>query len=55
MNLDKIVAIAVVVVLAIANRGKLTDAMKAIYNAQAVILHEARASSWGSPDLLFRK
>ncbi len=55
MGIDKIMKIAVTIVMGAAATGHLQDLTLAIQKAQFKILHESRASNWGSPDLLYSR
>lgn len=51
MNLDKLTAFAVSVVLAAALAGNLGRLQLWVGKAQAQLLYEARASAWGNPSI----
>jgi hypothetical protein len=52
MGLDNLIKLATALVIAAALTGQLPKATMAIRRAQIQLLHESRASQWGSPDLL---
>lgn len=49
MNLDKLFAWVVAVVIAFAATGQLETLQTWVWHAQAKIIHESRTSTWGSP------
>ena len=49
MNLDKLISIAVAVVIGAAAVGKFDVLQNWIWRAQAKLVYESRASAWGSP------
>lgn len=49
MNLDRLISIAVAVVIGAAAVGKLDVLQNWIWRAQAKVAYESRASAWGSP------
>lgn len=51
MNLDKLTAFAVSVVLTAALMGNLDRLQRWVVTAQAKLLYESRASNWGNPSV----
>ncbi len=49
MNLDKLLATVVSVVLVFAASGRLDILQNWIWRAQAKVVYESRTSTWGSP------
>lgn len=49
MNLDKLMASVVAVILVFAGTGNLQVFHKLVWKAQAKIIYESRSSTWGSP------
>lgn len=49
MNLDKLMAWIVAVVLLYATTGSLDQLQKWVWKAQANVIYESRSSTWGSP------
>lgn len=49
MNLDKLMALVVALVMLFAGSGKLDVLQKWICKAQAKVIYESRSSTWGSP------
>lgn len=49
MNLDKLMAWVVAVVLVFASTGNIDTFQKWVWKAQAKVICESRSSSWGSP------
>lgn len=49
MNLDKLFAWVIAVVLAFATTGNLDVLQNWIWRAQAKVIYESRTSTWGSP------
>lgn len=49
MNLDKLIAWVVTVVLLYAGAGNLDVLQKCIWKAQAKAIYDSRTSSWGRP------
>ena len=49
MNLDKLMAWVISVVLLFAGTGKLDVLQKWIWKMQAKVIYESRSSNWGSP------
>lgn len=49
MNLDKLMAWVVAVVLLFAGTGNLDVLQKWVWKAQAKVIYESRTSTWGSP------
>ena len=49
MNLDKLMAWVVAVVLLFASTGNLNVLQKWVWKTQAKVIYEARSSTWGSP------
>jgi hypothetical protein len=49
MNLDKLMAWVVAVVLLYATTGNLDQLQKWIWKAQAKAIYDSRSSTWGSP------
>ena len=49
MNLDKLATWVLGIVIAAAMTGKLDRLQLLIWKAQAKVMHESRASAWGSP------
>lgn len=49
MNLDRLMAWVVGVVMLFATTGNLDSLQKWIWRAQAKVVYESRSSSWGSP------
>ncbi len=49
MNLDKLAAWAMGIVIAFAAAGRLDVLQSWIWRAQAQVLYESRTSTWGSP------
>lgn len=49
MNLDKLFAWIVAVVIAIASTGQIDILQAWIWRAQAKVIYESRTSTWGSP------
>lgn len=52
MNLEKLITWSATVVLGFAAIGKLDTLQLWIWKAQARVVHESRASAWGSPRFL---
>lgn len=53
MNLDKLFAWVIGVVVAFACAGKLDTLQAWIWRAQAKVIYESRTSTWGSPRFFF--
>ncbi len=51
MNLDKLFEWVVIIVMGFALTGKLDTLTRWVYQAQAKIVYESRASAWGSPSI----
>ena len=49
MNLDKLMALVIKVVLLFAGTGNLDVLQKWVWKAQAQVVYESRSSTWGSP------
>lgn len=49
MNLDKLFALAIAVVIVWATVGKLDALQNWIWRAQAKLIYESRTETWGSP------
>ena len=49
MNLDKLMAWVVAVVLLFAGTGNIDVLQKWIWKAQVKVIYESRSSTWGSP------
>ena len=49
MNLDKLMAWVVAVVLLFAGSGNLEVLQKWVWKAQATVIYESRSSTWGTP------
>lgn len=54
MNLDKLFEWIIVIVLTCAATGNLDNLTAWIHRSQAKLIHESRASSWGSPSIFSR-
>lgn len=55
MNLDKLFEWIVVIVIGFALTGNLAKLTRWIYVAQAKVIHESRASTWGNPNIFLQK
>ena len=55
MNLDKLFEWVVIIVIGFAMTGNLEKLTQLIYVAQAKVIYESRASSWGSPSIFKNK
>ena len=53
MRLDNVIKIAIALTIAAALTGQLPRITNELRHAQVKLLHESRASKWGSPDLLY--
>lgn len=53
MNLDKLFAWAVGIVIAFALTGQLDTLQAWIWKSQARVIYESRSSSWGSPRFFY--
>lgn len=49
MNLDKLIAISVAVIIAMSVTMNLNEIQTWIWRAQAKLIYESRTESWGSP------
>jgi len=55
MNLDNLISYACAVVISFAVVGKIDTLQMWIWRAQARVIHESRASNWGSPRFFWSK
>ncbi len=55
MGLENLIKLAVALTIAAALTGRLPAITRAVQIAQIKLVHDSRASKWGSPDLLFRR
>jgi hypothetical protein len=53
MGLDNVINLALTLTLAAAMTGQLPRITNQIWRAQVKLLEQAKASQWGSPDLLY--
>lgn len=53
MNLDKLFAWIVGVVIAFAATGQLNILQAWVWRAQAMVIYESRSSNWGSPHFFY--
>jgi hypothetical protein len=55
MGLNNLIRLAVSLTIAAALTGHLPAITRAVQIAQIKLVHESRATKWGSPDLLYSK